>query len=274
MSDREWGYEALQRGDIQAALPLLERACQQDPNDYQSHLFLGAAYGQAERANDAVTVLTRAVEIEPANAQARYNLGIALERAGWPNEAMTALQQALTLQADYPKAQEALQRMQGSALPQQPVLPLPSASAQPVQTATPEPGLANYNPTSQPTVYGQPSQQPGYTQPTTYGSSAQPTVYGQSQPHGIPASGYVIQQPGSAPANPYGAPPPAMPYGNPYAATHAAENTSGMKGPVPTKSKACAGTGARFTSTGYGFAPTTWSLPASACSSVNSSSAS
>lgn len=112
--ERDEGFAALQRGDIAAAIAYLESAVQQTPDEYHAYAYLGAAYGQAGRHQEAVRVLTRAVELDPANAQARYNLGIALESAGWPYESLTAFQQALTLQPDYTKAQEAFARLEAA----------------------------------------------------------------------------------------------------------------------------------------------------------------
>src|SRR5690348_15224263 len=119
-TERDSGYEALKRGDTATAIAQLERAAELNRDDYLTFLYLGAAYGQAGRHNDAVTALTRAVQIDPGNAQARYNLGVALERAGWPNEALTALQQAVALQPDYAKALEAIQRLQSNVPPAAP----------------------------------------------------------------------------------------------------------------------------------------------------------
>jgi tetratricopeptide (TPR) repeat protein len=148
--ERDEGFAALQRGDIAAAVEQLEIACQQTPDDYYAHMYLGAAYGQAEQHSNAVTVLTRAVELEPANAQARYNLGIALERAGWPQEALTAFQQALTLQPDYPKAQEAVGRLQSD---------LPSLTADftidPLATRTMQLSSENLPRYTEPTILGE-----------------------------------------------------------------------------------------------------------------------
>lgn len=187
-TERDQGFEALQRGDVAAANGLLETACQQDPNDYQAHMYLGAAYGQAGRHADAIQVLTRAVQIEPGNAQARYNLGISLERGGWTQEATTAVQQALTLQPDYPKAQEALQRLMGTtqAAPATPGFgaPAPTSAApadQTVQGGAQPAGLANY---------GAPPQQPAYGQPT-------PPAYGQP---GLGSPTYTPPQPAYNPA--------------------------------------------------------------------------
>lgn len=150
-AERDAGLEALQRGDTATAIAQLESATQQAPDDYQAHVYLGASYGQAGRHDDAVRVLTRAVQLDPANAQARYNLGIALERAGWREQAVQALQQALQLQPGYPKAQEALQMLQGpSATPAEPPVapPYPQPAQPPVPSASYPPSIAAPPPTA------------------------------------------------------------------------------------------------------------------------------
>src|SRR5262245_43528345 len=132
--EREAGFEALQRGDTAGAIEQLERACQLNSEDYEAHLYLGAAYGKAGRQMDAINSITRAVQLQPANAQARYNLGIAMESGGYKEQAIQAIQQALALQPDYPKAQEALQRLQ------------PSAAPPPFTPASPPSGIPPSNP--------------------------------------------------------------------------------------------------------------------------------
>ena len=194
-TERDQGLAALQQGNVTEAVPLLEAACQQDPNDYQAHLYLGAAYAQAGRHNDSVQVLTRAVQIEPGNAQARYNLGIALEKAGWPEQALTAVQQALTLQPDYPKAQEAAARLSsaGGVLPTQ-AMPAPQPG-----------GAPGYAPPSQATVQGGPP-------PTGLAG------YGQA-PGAQPQPGYGTPGPGTpnyAPPRPAYSATPIQPMGTPY----------------------------------------------------------
>ena len=47
VADREAGWQAFQRGDLEEAISLLKTACQLAPDDYQAHFFLGAAYGKA-----------------------------------------------------------------------------------------------------------------------------------------------------------------------------------------------------------------------------------
>jgi tetratricopeptide (TPR) repeat protein len=203
---RDAGYLALQNGDVSGAIAQLEQASAADPNDFQTCLYLGAAYGQAERQMDAVNVLTRAVQLQPANAQARYNLAVALESAGYNEQAATAAQQAVQLQPDYAKAQEMVARLAGQ--PTTPPAYTPPAAPQYGQTQQPEP--QQQQPYGQPTAYGQPAQpqqpqQPPYGQPAApqYGQPQQPYGQPQQPPYGQP------QQPQS----PYGQPtPPQQPY--------------------------------------------------------------
>ncbi|HZO87048.1 MAG TPA: tetratricopeptide repeat protein [Chthonomonadaceae bacterium] len=189
------GLAALQRGDYATAIVSLERTCQLDPNDYNAHMYLGAAYGQSQRNDDAVRVLTQAVYLQPANAQARYNLGVALERAGWPNQALEAMQQAVTLQPNYPKAQEAIQRLQQA---QSPVAPVMAAAPAPAYAAgTPLNGSAPYGASS----YGQ----------APYPAQPQANL---NSPYGAPQQSYSPQQPYPT-AVTQGAAPRPVPTGQP-----------------------------------------------------------
>src|SRR5437763_7215336 len=130
-SDRDQGLQALQSGDVAGAIQLLEAARAADGSDYLAHIYLGAAYSQANRTLDAIQVLTKSVELQPGNPQGRYNLGLAMERGGYPDQAVIAYEQAIMLQPDYPKAREALQRLKGGAVAQPPPMPAPVQPAQP-----------------------------------------------------------------------------------------------------------------------------------------------
>jgi len=112
---RDEGLAALQSGDIETAITRLEAAVQEDPSDFDACLFLGGAYGQAGRPLDAIKSVTQAVQLQPANAQARYNLGVAMEQGGYQEQALQVYSQALQLQPDYPKAQEAIDRLHANS---------------------------------------------------------------------------------------------------------------------------------------------------------------
>ncbi len=209
-SQRDLGLQALQSGDVNAAIQLLETVCASDRGDYQAHIFLGAAYSQVNRTLDAINVLTRAVELQPSNAQARYNLGIAMERGGYPDQAVTAFEQAISLQPDYPKAREGIQRVRGSAISPPPTQSpaqqahgsapqygapvdtqalggLPTAPAQ-----TADSGLAGYNAL------------PGPANQTMVGFGASPAANPYSS---VPAQGPYPAQPPQTTYRPTPAPP-------------------------------------------------------------------
>jgi hypothetical protein len=215
-AETDAGLLALQSGDANGAIAQLEKAIAADPNDYQAHQYLGAAYGQTGRQMDAVTTLTQAVTLQPSNAQARYNLAIAYEGAGYQEQALVAAQQALQLQPDYPKAQEAVARLSGT----------PTAPPAYGQPAAPQ--------------YAQPPQPTPYGQPVAYGQPEQPALYGQPQqpqpPYGQPQQPAPYGAPGTygvAPYQPQGA---AAYGGSPMQAlaySGGMDNTSGMKSTVP-----------------------------------------
>lgn len=209
---RDAGYSALQSGDLEGAIAQLEQAHTADPGDFQTCLYLGAAYGKGERHRDAVNILTTAVQLQPANAQARYNLAVALESAGYNEQAVTAAQQAVQLQPDYPKAQEMAARLTGTTVTLAPYTP-PSAP----QYGQPEPPQQpSGQPNPQQPPYGQPAAPPyGQPQQPPYGQQPQ-APYGQAQtPYGQPQQPGVPYQPHGAAS--YGGPPNSI-YAQPYAA--------------------------------------------------------
>ena len=206
-AETEQGLNALQSGNAAEAVTLLERATQSDPTDYQAFMYLGAAYGQAQRHDDAINALTQAVMLQPANAQGRYNLGTAMEGAGHIPQALEAYQQAVQLQPDYPKAQEAAQRLQGGSTPGY-AAPTETPIAQ-GYAPTETPIAQGYAPPAEtPTQYAPqgyaPQQPPQYTPPQGgYAPPGQQQTQAYGQP---PAYGQPTMMPGQ-PANPYGQPP-------------------------------------------------------------------
>jgi len=191
--ERDTGLQALQSGDVNTAIKLLNAAIAVDPSDYQAHIYLGAAYSKANRTPDAIDVLTKSIELQPSNPQARYNLGIAMERGGHMEQAAALYEQALTLQPEYPKAREALGRARVALAPPSPVQPV-------VHQAPPK--------------YGAPSgaapQSPLYDVPGTTSNVAQENRgYGAQSPYAQAAPQYGAQLPTVAPGS-YGVVPGAV----------------------------------------------------------------
>jgi Flp pilus assembly protein TadD len=75
------GSEALERGDVPAAVADLERAAALVPEASEVHNHLGLAYARAGREGDALREFERALELDCDNEAARHNLAAAQRRA-------------------------------------------------------------------------------------------------------------------------------------------------------------------------------------------------
>jgi len=71
------GAKLLQRGKVQEAIPLLERAHELEPASVPALITLGGAYIVAGRHKKAVPLLEAARDAEPDNAMVWINLGAA-----------------------------------------------------------------------------------------------------------------------------------------------------------------------------------------------------
>jgi len=75
------GTDALERGELPAAIADLERAAALVPEASEVHNHLGLAYARAGREGEALREFERAVEIDCDNEAARHNLAAAERRA-------------------------------------------------------------------------------------------------------------------------------------------------------------------------------------------------
>ncbi len=216
-AERDAGLTALQNGNAAEAIPYLERAVDNAPNDLQALLPLGTAYGQTGRHADAVRVVMQAVTLQPSNPAVRYNLAVAYANAGHKEYALTAAQQALQLQPDYPQAREMVARLSRT-----------SGTATDLSPSSPPSGQA-----AAPASYGQPTQtlprQPA--EPTVYGQSASPAPYGSSSPTVPPMTGGF--PPGQT-TLPYGAPGGAPSAQQPGAGSYQGHGAAAYGGSPPS----------------------------------------
>jgi len=217
-AERDAGLAALQNGNAAEAIPYLERAAGNAPNDLQTLLPLGSAYGQVGRHADAVRIVMQAVTQEPSNAAARYSLAVAYANAGHQEYALTAAQQAVQLQPDYAQARELIARLSGGST----VTPTTLPGTQPtLQTAAPRPygeptqALPSRPPT--PTPYGQPASPSPYGQTQMPSTSGQPLPGQSTSPYGASGGAPYPPQAGAGSyqgqgAAAYGGSPPAAYY--------------------------------------------------------------
>lgn len=89
------GDALLKAGDLNAALPVLQKAVELDAAAPEGHLALGQALLRQEKWDEAAVSLSRAVDASPKNAQALLALGTARLRQKQYDSAQAALEKAL-----------------------------------------------------------------------------------------------------------------------------------------------------------------------------------
>jgi tetratricopeptide (TPR) repeat protein len=110
----------LDKGMIDEATALFERALRLNPRDSDAHNNLGAAYLHKNRTDRAIEEFEAALKIQPANAEAHNNLGTAYLRKGRADLASTQYNEALRLKPDYKDARENLKLAEQARASQQP----------------------------------------------------------------------------------------------------------------------------------------------------------
>jgi protein O-GlcNAc transferase len=98
------GVIALQRGDPEAAEPLLEKAVGLSPNDAKVLNNHGVAAERRGKMNDAAARFAKAVAIDPGFAEAHYNHGTALQALGRLDDAKRAFGLAIELEPSHARA--------------------------------------------------------------------------------------------------------------------------------------------------------------------------
>jgi len=93
-----------QRGEIDTAVPLLERAAAAQPREAEFHNNLGLAYAAADRDRDATSEYRAALELRPDNAAAWNNLGLVLQAQNETGGAIEAFRNALAFAPDFTHA--------------------------------------------------------------------------------------------------------------------------------------------------------------------------
>jgi len=120
--------EALESGQTEQAIQLLQFATSMNPNSGEAHFHLGRAYAACDNLTLAETSLRRAVELLPGDAPALCALGKVLARRQSYDEARRVLEACLDADAQCQEAREALELLprpedRAIALPDLDVLP-------------------------------------------------------------------------------------------------------------------------------------------------------
>jgi Flp pilus assembly protein TadD len=101
----------ISRGDLDAAIGLLESAIERMPQQPSLLNSLAVVYSRKQRFDDALRLLSDAVRINPDDPLSWLNLGVSLEARNDRKGAAAAYQQALLLQPDLAPAREYLGRV-------------------------------------------------------------------------------------------------------------------------------------------------------------------
>lgn len=94
------GVIALQTGQSEAALQLLQRAVVVAPGAAAVHAKLGDVYRKLGQLEEAIAALRRAIELQPGWGDVYNSLGLALREAGAIEEAIAAYRRALAIEPD------------------------------------------------------------------------------------------------------------------------------------------------------------------------------
>jgi tetratricopeptide (TPR) repeat protein len=116
----ESAYETFQEGSrllsissAHAAVVVLERARDLEPDQGSIREALGRAYFRTGRFSQAKAEFARAVDIDPVNDYALFGLGLCLLREGDRDGARRPLKLAVAMRPDQPDYQAALTRARG-----------------------------------------------------------------------------------------------------------------------------------------------------------------
>ncbi len=107
-ADFSRAVDALESGDVERAIELLEGVTEGAPDAVAPWVDLGIAYGMAEQFEDATRSLERAVELAPKHPVALNELGMALRREGRFEEARERYETALRVSPQFHHARRNL----------------------------------------------------------------------------------------------------------------------------------------------------------------------
>lgn len=107
-SDFSKAVDAIEEGDAERAIELLEGVTEGAPDAIAPWVDLGIAYGMIDRHSDAEKSLARAVELAPKHPVALNELGMALRRQGRFEEARERYEMALRVAPEFHHARRNL----------------------------------------------------------------------------------------------------------------------------------------------------------------------
>lgn len=96
------GFMYYSRGDMNAAIPYLERAARSQPKDFNAHYLLGASLVKLGRTDDALRAWREALEIRPDHVKLMQAMAVEYGRGHYFRDAAAVAERALKLKDDEP----------------------------------------------------------------------------------------------------------------------------------------------------------------------------
>jgi len=107
---KEDGLRLLKAGQVDDAIHALEQALKADSDDYETHMYLGAAYHQKADRLHSIHHFEESIRLQET-AKGYYNLALVYESVHRYDEAVRQYRMALETDPGYTKAREALDKL-------------------------------------------------------------------------------------------------------------------------------------------------------------------
>jgi protein O-mannosyl-transferase len=99
-----YGYDLMQRGEYDRAIPHFAQALRIEPRFFAALVYMGLSLEKQGKLQDAIAFYDRAVAVDPNNADVRTNLGLVLALEGRFAESATQLNEVLRLRPNSAEA--------------------------------------------------------------------------------------------------------------------------------------------------------------------------
>jgi tetratricopeptide (TPR) repeat protein len=145
----EQATQAVQAGQFENAVQLVDRSIALNPSDPDAHILKGVALSRLGRNEEATAELRSAIQLAPSSSKAFYNLSVHYYGIGEMDRALEMSREAVRLDPGHGPARELITRIEGET------------GAAHTQQVAPPPGQEQAMQQGVPQQYGAPPQ-PGY----------------------------------------------------------------------------------------------------------------